>query len=40
MSQEWNALSAAQKEPFIKESEENKKRYNEAMTAYKAMKAA
>ena len=40
MSAEWNALTPDKKQPFLDETEEQKKRYEREMTVYKAKKAA
>jgi len=40
MSDEWNQLSAEKKQPFLDETEEQKKRYEAEMKIYKAKKAA
>ena len=40
MSAEWNELAADKKQPFLDETEEQKKRYEAEMKVYKAKKAA
>ena len=40
MSDEWNALSQEKKQPFLDETEGQKRRYEAEMKVYKAKKAA
>ena len=40
MSDEWNGMAPEKKRPYLDETEEQKKRYENEMKIYKAKKAA